>query len=63
MAVLRDPADTDELTLKDVVDWSMSVSGPASAFRVLLDRNTVRSEGIESSPQQGTIAQRFLVAR
>ena len=51
------------LTLNAVVDSSMSVSGPASAFKVLLLRYTARSEGTESKAAAGMMIERVLLAR
>ena len=43
--------------LKAVVEVSIMASGPTIDLRVLLERKTERSEGMESSPQDGTIVE------
>lgn len=63
MTVLSEPADTEVDILHELVERSISVSGPARDFKVLFARYTTMSEGSESMPHAGTMMERFVVAR
>lgn len=56
------PPEMDPLSLNAVMEFSMSISGPARVFSVLLERKTLRSEGTLSKPAAGMMIERVLDA-
>lgn len=55
ITVANDPPATPPFIFTAVTLSSISASGPTRAFRVLLARKTMASDGTESNPHEGTM--------